>query len=72
MDKKTIHWILDVQDTALDDEKYMRLYEDYMVANDHLLALMKDLSGNQQTVIWEYIRISVAMYHRILEIASQK
>lgn len=69
MDQETTHWILDVQDTALEDERYQQIYAQYLLNNEKLLTLLEALPSEQGTVILDFIGNSVELYHRIMEIA---
>ena len=51
MDQETTHWILDVQDTALEDERYQQIYAQYLLNNEKLLTLLEALPSEQGTVI---------------------
>ena len=69
MDKETAHWILDVQDAALEDKLYQQIHAQYRLSNEKLLVLLESLTEEQQTVILDFIGNSVELYHRIMEIA---
>lgn len=69
MDNETMHWILDVQDAALEDEQYRQIHVQYRLSNEKLLALLDALTEEQRTVILDFIGDSVELYHRIMEIA---
>lgn len=69
MDNGIMCRILDLYDKAKDDPEYMALHREYTPAQAAFANLLGRLPEQEQKIIGEYLRTSVGLYHRLLEMA---
>lgn len=67
-----MHKILDLYDQAKDDPEYMALHTEYAPAQAAFADLLVQLPEQEQKIIEEYLRTSVGLFHRLLEMALIK
>ena len=64
-----MHRILDLYERAKNDPEYMALHDEYAPAQAAFADLLGRLPEQEQKIIGEYLRTSVGLYHRLLEMA---
>lgn len=69
MNYERIMEIVDVQEKALTDEKYLLLYEDYACAQENLRRLMEEISPWAREVVEKFLLAAVPLHHRLMELA---
>jgi len=69
MKKETLHKILDLYDRAMEDPEYMVLHREYIPAQEAFADLLKRLPDEEGQIVENYLCTSVALLHRLLEIA---
>ena len=68
----SMHRILDIQESAMEDGEFLRLYENSREANTRFIALWAALPKAQQLVIDDYLQHAALLYHRLMELALDK
>ena len=68
MTTETMHKILDLYARAKDDPEYMALHAEYAPAQKALADLLERLPDTDSEILGNYLRTSVALFHRLLEI----
>ena len=69
MKKEAMHNILDLYDRAKKDVEYMTLHAEYAPAQRALADLLERLPDTDSEILGNYLRTSVALFHRLLELA---
>ena len=67
MKNEVLHKILDLYDRAKDDPEYMALHAEYAPAQRALAELLERLPDTDSEILGNYLRTSVALFHRLLE-----
>ena len=69
MTNETVTQILNLYDRAVGDPEYAALHADYAKAQTVFSAWLRRLPEEERQIVENYLHTSVALYHRLLEMA---
>ena len=69
MTNETMAQILNLYNQAAGDPEYAALHADYAQAQTAFSAWLRRLPEGERQIVEDYLHTSVALYHRLLEMA---
>lgn len=71
MQQEILNRYLEIQERALHDERYMRIYGEYRKAQKQFLTLIENLDTERQDVLLAYIGACGDLHFRLMELACE-
>ncbi|MBP3674547.1 MAG: hypothetical protein J6J18_12040 [Oscillospiraceae bacterium] len=69
MDRNLVRRILDVEEMAAKDDRYLELNEQFRIKNEQLMDVLGTLTEEETEIILDYIYLGAQMHYRIQELA---
>ena len=65
----SMHRVLDIQESAMEDAEYLQLIHNSRESNARFISLWASLPKEQQLIIDDYLQYATLLYHRLMELA---